>query len=86
MTVSRFENIAARVTLLKTNEAGDITPVSLYRESRKRRRRRNRQDSGTIPACASDCGCKTWALKLCKSPLLGVAAGRKIMTSMAGCG
>jgi hypothetical protein len=86
MTDPRLKNIAARVTLLKTNEAGDITPVNLYRESRKRRRRRNRRDSGTIPAYVSECGCKTWPLKLSMSPLVGLAAGRKIMTSMAGCG
>jgi hypothetical protein len=86
MTTARLKNIAARVTLLQTNEAGDITPVTLYRKSRKRRRRRIRRECGNILECGSDCGCKAWALKLCKSPLLAAAAGPKIMKSLAGCG
>lgn len=80
------ENIAVRVTLLQTNEAGDVTPVTLYREGRKRRRRRTRRECGAVPGCGGDRGCKARALKVCKSPLLAAAAGPKIIKALAGCG
>jgi hypothetical protein len=86
MTAARLKNVATRVILLQTDEAGDITPVTLYRESRKRRRRRIRRECGAIPGCNSRGGCATWALKLCKSPLLAAAASAKAMKSLAGRG
>jgi hypothetical protein len=77
MPKPRFKGLATQVILLQTNETGEVTVITLYRESRRLKRRRDLR-----AVCGGDCGCDNWAWKMCTAPLLAAAEVPKMMASV----
>jgi hypothetical protein len=46
MEEPRLKNLAEKVTLLQTSASGDVTPVTLYKEKRKKKRSKTSDCNG----------------------------------------